>query len=234
MGVYMNQINFFWSGDDFDYISYMCITSHIRIGHIVNIWLYGNEPKSIYWDMLDLDLINVYDASDVFDISEFMKNKDANFKTASAMWRFHFLYEYGGWYSDTDAFALKQWPDDEWVLCSGETDGELLSIGVLKTPPKEQMFLDMINNIKYKWGNVKVFNEYFRKYKGYSIKPYRSFDFYPFNWKDWEIMLSPIPIPECYSVHLYNTMIQRNINDIKKFIDERPESLIGQLSFYID
>jgi len=233
MDSHINEINFFWSGDNFDYICYMCITSHIRVGHIVNIWLYGNTPSSSYWGMLDFNSINIYDASDVFDISNFMKNKDANFRTASAMWRFHFLYEYGGWYSDTDAFAIKQWPTDKWVLCSGETDEELLSIGILKTPPKQQMFLDMIDNIKHKWGNVKVFNKYFRKYHKYSIKPYPSFDFYPFSWKDWEIMLSSISVPECYSVHLYNTMIQRNIGDIKKFIDERPESLIGRLNTLI-
>jgi hypothetical protein len=211
----------------------MCIQSHIKVGHLVIIWLYGNNPTSKYWNNLDFTKIVLAEASDIFDISSFMKHKDANFRTASALWRFNFLYQYGGWYSDCDAFAIKEWPDSEWVLCSGEEDENLLSIGVLKTPPKEEMFLDMIDNIQYKWGNVKVFNTYFRKHKGNTIKPYNSTDFYPFSWKNWDYMLSDMDISDTYSVHLYNTMVQRNMGDVKKFIDEKPNSLLGKLNTFI-
>ena len=227
-------INFFWSGNDFDYINYMCIQSHIKVGHKIIIWLYGDMPTSQYWNNLDFSNIIIVYASDIiFDISSFMKHKDANFRTASALWRFNFLYQYGGWYSDCDAFAIKEWPTSEWVLCSGEEDENLLSIGVLKTPPKEEMFLDMIDNIQYKWGNVKVFNTYFRKHKGNTIKPYNSTDFYPFSWKNWDYMLSDMDIPDTYSVHLYNTMVQRNMGDVKKFIDKNPNSLLGKLNTFI-
>jgi hypothetical protein len=222
-------VNFFWAGDNFDYINYMCIQSHVKVGHQIIIWLYGEIPDSQHWYNLDFSNIIVIDASDIFDISSFMKHSDANFRTASALWRFTFLYKYGGWYSDCDAFAIKEWPNSEWVLCSGEEDEDLLSIGVLKTPPKEEMFLDMIDNIQHKWGNVKVFNTYLRKHKDHTIKPYNPTDFYPFSWKDWDYMLSNIDIPDTYSVHLYNTMVQRNMNDIKGFIDERPNSLLGKL-----
>jgi hypothetical protein len=226
-------VNFFWAGDNFDYINYMCIQSHVKVGHQIIIWLYGEIPDSQHWYNLDFSNIIVIDASDIFDISSFMKHSDANFRTASALWRFTFLYKYGGWYSDCDAYAIKEWPNSEWVLCSGEEDEDLLSIGVLKTPPKEEMFLDMIDNIQHKWGNVKVFNTYLRKHKDHTIKPYNPTDFYPFSWKDWDYMLSNINIPDTYSVHLYNTMVQRNMNDIKGFIDERPNSLLGKLDAFI-
>jgi hypothetical protein len=88
----------------------------------------------------------------------------------------------------------------------------------------------MIDNIQYKWGNVKVFNTYFRKHKGYTIKPYNPIDFYPLSWKEWDCMLSDMYIPDTYSVHLYNTMIQRNMDDVKEFINERPNSLLGKLN----
>jgi hypothetical protein len=46
-------------------------------------------------------------------------------------------------------------------------------------------------------------------------------------------MLSDMDIPDTYSVHLYNTMVQRNMGDVKKFIDERPDSLLGKLNTFI-
>ncbi len=182
MGTNMNTINFFWSGDNWTYLHNLTIKSHLKVGHNVVIWLHGDEPNSVYWDNKGID---VYDADNIVSITDFMK-KGGNFKTASSLWRFTFLFEYGGWYSDTDAIAVSPWHEDEdWILASGD-DG-LLSTGIMKVPAKELMFLDMLDNLKYTWGNVKIFNDSYTKYKGNNNPTCDNYDYFPFKWNKWEI-----------------------------------------------
>ncbi len=224
-------INFFWSGNKFDYLNYLTIKSHINVGHNVIIHLHGNTPKSKYWEkMLSLNVI-IKNANDVIDITNFM-NKGGNFRTASSLWRFKFLYEFGGWYSDCDALALKQWPDhSKWVLCSDNR--VLISTGVLKVPANEKMFLYMIDNLKYEWGNIKVFNDIYKQFKGNIHANFKPDMFYPFSWKKWDNLLKNIPIPKnCYSVHLYNTMFERNncIDNIEQWCINNPDTMLGRLN----
>jgi len=225
------KINFFWSGDTFDYLNYLTIKSHVNVGHDVVIHLHGNKPKSIYWDRMLMLGVTIKNADDIINISSFM-DKGGNFRTSSSLWRFTFLYQNGGWYSDCDAVAIKPWPDNtEWVLCSAEPDNTILSIGVLKVPKQEKMFLGMIKNIKTKWGNVKVFNDFINNQKRIH-KIYNPEQFYPFTWKQWGVLLQDKPIPECvYSVHLYNTMFYRNnkMDRLERWVNENPNTMLGRL-----
>ena len=225
------KVNFFWSGDNFTYLHKLTILSHIKVGHEVIIWLHGDIPKSKYWITENVEIKN---ADEIIDITHFMKN-GGNFKTASSLWRFSFLHRYGGWYSDTDAIATCTWPNDKWVICSA--NGELLSTGILKVPSNENMFLDMINNLKYEWGNVKIFNDSYQKYKG-NIKPtHNSKDFFPFKWNEWKYLLNEknyIEMPK-YSIHLYHTMFERAnmIDNIELWCDNNPETILGSLKKWI-
>jgi len=159
-----------------------------------------------------------------------------NFRTASSLWRFKFLYEYGGYYSDCDAVAMKHWPSNkEWVLCSG--DKGMISTGVIKTPPKEEMFLDMMSDIQLEWGNIPVFNQHYKIYKGNNDPNYKTRNFYPFLWKRWFILLEDLPIPKyVYSVHLFNTMFDRNnkIKYIENWIRRNPNTMLGRLDAWIN
>jgi hypothetical protein len=183
------NINFFWSGDNFDYLNYLTIKSHINIGHNVKIHLYGRIPKSEYFKRIE-GYVDIENANHIINISNFLRN-GGNFRTASSLWRFLFLYKYGGWYSDCDAIALKPWPNDtEWVLCSG--DKGLISTGVIKAPAREKMFIEMSKNMKTKWGNVHIFNHYYRKYKGNNDPNYETKLFYPYSWKQWDTLLKNV------------------------------------------
>lgn len=228
-----NQINFFWSGDKWTYLHDMTIKSHIRVGHMPIIWIHGDPPKSVYWD------ISVYqksgrikDACQVVNIDAFMK-KGGNFKTASSLWRFVFLYKNGGWYSDTDAIAIKPWPNEPWVLC-GEKPG-MLSTGVIKAPWKQQMFIDMIGDLKLDWGNVKIFNKHYFRYKRNINETIDSKLFYPFGWTEWNRVMENGDIPDVYSVHLYHTMFEREgiIDNIKEIIKESPGSILSKMDRFI-
>lgn len=200
------DINFFWKGNDFTPFDRLCILSHVKVGHEVIIWLSGETPLSKYWIE---DNVSIKNADDIFNVDTFIED-GGNFQTASALWRFHFLYNYGGWYCDTDAFAVQHFPDSEWIICSAEEDNTLKSIGVLKTPPKHPLFIDCLSNIEYKWGNVKVFSEAYFDWFGNTPQEYDNSLFYPYTWKKYDTLIKEIDIPYCYSVHLYGTMLKRN------------------------
>lgn len=208
----MSYVNFFWSGENFTYLNRLTILSHIKVGHKVNIWVTGVKPSKKYWPKDSL--INTYDASDFVNISDFIK-KGGNLKTASDYWRFSFLYKNGGLYCDTDAIALKKFPNSDKILTSGEREDELLSIGVIKLPPGEKFLKNCIDGIKYTWGNVRVFSSEYKKEYGNIIYTHEKYLFYPYNWDKWDDIFKLKSIPDAYSLHLYHSMFERN-NEIKE------------------
>jgi hypothetical protein len=232
-GKVKQEINFFWSGSDWTYLHDLTIKSHLKVGHIPVLWIHGKQPKSIYWDT---DIYNewccIRNADDIIDISGFIK-KGGNFKTASSLWRFNFLYEYGGWYSDTDAIAINPWPDEEWVIC-GEDD-TTLSTGVIKVPPKQEMFLDMMDDLELEWGNVVVFNKHYEIHHGNTNETIDGKMFYPYSWENWIDLLKIREIPNVYSVHLYHTMFERHniIDRVSGYANNVPNSLLGRIGRWV-
>ena len=73
-----------------------------------------------------------------------------------------FLYACGGFYSDMDNFVVKHFPNDDWVVCSGE-DG-FLNIGFIKCTQKNSIFFECIKKLKIDWGGVQVFTDAYRNY----------------------------------------------------------------------
>ena len=221
------KINFFWKGDEFDDWCKLCILSHIKVGHEVIIWVSGNWPQTNAWYEITNQVV-VGDADHIFNVDEFI-SKGGNFQTASALWRFHFLYKYGGWYCDTDAYAIQHFPEKEWAVCSAETE-DLLSIGVLKIPKNHPIMMNCINDIQYNWGNVKVFTKAYKEHFGHTkgTVPYKMF--YPWTWKNWSYVYSNMSIGDLindgvYSVHLYHTMLKR----VGAKYCKKPDTLLMEL-----
>lgn len=207
------KINFFWKGNDFDKWCKLCILSHIKVGHDVIIWLSGNEPNTNEWFHVRNKIV-IGDADFIFDVNKFIQ-EGGNFQTASALWRFHFLYKHGGWYCDTDAYAIQEFPDKEWAICSAEKDKSMLSIGVMKMPVRHPILKNCIVNIQYNWGNVKIFTKAFKDYFGHTKRTVPDKMFYPWSWKEWETIYKKKKIDNLiengvYSIHLYHTMLKRN------------------------
>ena len=200
------RVNFFWRGDAFSYLNRLCILSHIKVGHRPIMWLSGKRPESQYW-IDDLWEVTIKDADSIIDVSSFLE-RGGNFKTASSLWRFKFLYDHGGLYCDTDAVAIKHFPDDDWII-SSSVPKENLSTGVIKCPPAQEVFLDCIENLKLEWGNVVVFTDCYRKRYGNTDCTHDHKLFYPFSWRGWNCLFQDSEIPDVYSVHLYHTMLER-------------------------
>jgi hypothetical protein len=225
-----NKINFFWSGNDWTYLHDLTIKSHISVGHTPIIWIHGDHPDSEYWNFnIYNKFCSIKNADEIVDITKFIKD-GGNFKTASALWRFTFLYKHGGWYSDTDAIALKKWPDGKWIVC-GEKPG-MLSIGVIKIPPKQKMFVDMIDCIMLEWGNVRIFNNHYHNHQGNIKETINSYLFYPIRWENWKNIISVGDIPDTFSIHLYHTMFERNdmINKLEEYLWKNQNTILSKIS----
>lgn len=232
-----NTINFFWSGDGWTYLHDLTIKSHIVVGHKPRIWLHGNLPKSKYWNY---DVYKKYgvinNADDIVNVRSFIE-KGGNWKTASSLWRFLFLYEHGGWYADTDAVAIKEWPKDKWVLCKNYK--EMLSTGVLKVPSGRKMFLGMIEDLQFNWGNVKVFNHHYQLRYGNTNETIDGKLFFPFTWEEWKVLINANydnKILDGFSIHLYHTMFERAkmIDNIEILAKNKKDTLLGKIHKWVN
>lgn len=215
----MNNANFFWSGQNFRFLEYIVIKSHISVGHEVSIWLHGDRPNNEYWKMLEPN-VTIKDADVIFNTSDFI-SKGGTLRTASDLWRFNYLYQNGGLYCDTDAFALKAFPDTEWIVCSAETIPGTLSIGVLKAPPNHPMFLDCISLIKNYWGNVLVFSQVYKQYFGNAKPTHKNELFYPYKWNEYKKLFKRTTIPlEAFSIHFYSNVLENQLRNPKTYYDK--------------
>jgi len=219
------EVNFFWKGDSFSYLNRLCVITHLKVGHKPIMWLSGHRPNSDFW-IDDLAGVEIRNADEIIDVSKFIQD-GGNFKTASSLWRFTFLHEFGGLYCDTDALAIKKFPDDDWII-SSSVPNENLSTGVIKAPPGQQVFLNCIPKLKKVWGNVNVFTEEYLNLYGNMNCTHDYKLFYPFSWREWSFLFKDLQIPDVYSVHLYHTMIEKaNLVLDKDFY--KPSTMLGKI-----
>jgi len=223
--------NFFWYGKDFGFLNNIVIKSHIKVGYHPKIWISGEMPSNEYWNDIE-SKVTIIDITKYFDVEEFL-SFGGNLRIASDLWRFHFLYACGGFYSDMDNFILKHFPNDTWIICSGEKG--LLSIGFIKCPPKSPVFIECIKNLKIHWGGVQVFTDAYRKVFENTTPTHDSKLFYPYYWKNALKLFKKIKIQEdTYAIHFYQGRLEhklgseyKNIN--KKWCEENPKTVLGQL-----
>jgi len=211
----MFEVNFFWRGKDFDFLSNIVIKSHIKVGHQPIMWISGNAPSNNYW--LDIsNKIKIKNADEVCNIDEFIAT-GGNKRTAADLWRFNFLYKKGGLYCDTDAFAINQFPNDDWIVCSAQNCTEILSIGVLKAPKHHEIFDECIKNVRKNWYNNYVFSESYKKFFGHTNPTHDNLLFYPYKWQNCHNLFDNIPIPEeAYSVHFYGAALENYVKQYSK------------------
>ncbi len=233
------KVNFFWKGNDFKSWDYLCLKSHLKVNHEIVIWLSGEQPQKTLWnDLIKHKNVSIENANDIINIDKFISD-GGNFQTASALFRFKLLYYSGGWYADTDAFAVQSWEDitESWIVASAEENRQILSIGVIKAPAFSPVFLLCLNNIKHNWGNVKMFDKMFNTTYKHWTPNIKNEEWYPWTWKNYNMLfendsLNNFKKNNIRSIHLYSTMLKRNnivygkqpydclLNDMIKWVDE--------------
>jgi len=230
--------NFFWYGENFGFLNNIVIKSHLKSGYHPKIWISGEKPSNNYWKEIEAN-VTVIDISEFFDVEEFL-SFGGNLQTASDLWRFHFLYACGGFYSDLDNFILKRFPDDEWIVCAPEEEPTLLGIGFIKCPPNSKIFLDSISNLKIHWGGVDVFNESYRNIFGNTNSTHTGRYFYPYHWTKAEKLFENIEIYNgVYAIHFYQSKIEHDLKEKYNDINEEwcirnQNTLLGKLFTWLN
>ena len=230
--------NFFWHGKNFGFLNNIVIKSHLKVGYHPKIWLSGKKPTNEHWKDIESS-VTVIDISEYFNAEEFL-SFGGNLQIASDLWRFHFLYACGGYYSDLDNFVLKHFPDDDWVVCAPEEEPTLLGIGFIKCPPNSKIFLDSISNLKISWGGVNVFNESYRSVFGNTNSTHEGNLFYPYHWTNAKKLFENVEIhSNSYAVHFYQSKIKHDLkekyNDInEKWCLRNQNTLLGRLFSWLN
>lgn len=148
------NVNFFWSGDNFQFLNRLTIITHIVVGHDVKIWLKGKRPDSVYW-IDDLPEVEILDANDIYNKVRDKNRNDRELRIFSDLWSFYFLQQTGEYYADVDAIAIDTWPDKDIVLA---TYGEpVVAIGVIRLPKNHVVLDKCIKTHRDSWGAVKRF-----------------------------------------------------------------------------
>ncbi len=208
-------------GNEFRFLEKIVIQSHLKVGHEPVIWLCGKSPNNKYWNEIE-SIIKLKNSDDICSVDDFIKT-GGNFRTAASLWRFTFLYEKGGLYCDTDAFALKKFPDDtDWILASPQAP-KRFSLGVLKAPPKQEVFRECIKLAKKEWGNVKLFSDKYLKIFGNKRSTHENELFYPYVWNECYRLFRKMDIPKnSYSIHFYGLGLKMHLKNGSKKSPYRP------------
>lgn len=236
--------NFFWMGNDFQFLNRLAILSHIKVGHNVVIWLSGEVPKSKYW-IDDISEVKVNNADDIISVDSFYNSilrisEAKQLRITSDMWQFVFLYEYGGLYCDTDVIALKKFPNSEWIISRDSEDEEgTFALGIIKAPAKHPVFKYCMHNVKKAWGNTYVFTKAIKQYKLDLTHPKEAF--HPFSCSKHSrylretktsILLKSGDIPEAYSIHYFSNKTHL-LNIDENTTKEYPDSVLSKLSKWV-
>jgi len=246
------EVNFFWKGNEFGFLEKIVMQSHLKVGHEPVIWLDGKPPNNKFWNEIE-SFVKIKNSVDICPVDDFIKT-GGNLITASSFWRFTFLYEKGGLYCDTDAFALKKFPENtDWILASFKAP-KRFSTGVLKAPPKQEVMLECIKLTNKKWGNVIVFSDVYRKYYGNTNPTHPNADFYPYEWTECKKLFQKIELPtDSYSIHFYTKAlkdfikrsserrfnffphIEKNLKNYdENWCEKNPKSLLGRLYYWVE
>lgn len=180
------NVHFYWkepknpkNGEGWQFLNRLTLVSHVEVGHTPIIWVDGDEPINKYW-ISDIPEIEIRNAKEIYETSDFYKKDKSNPRTASTLFSFEIVRQTGEYYADTDAIALRHWPDWKFILAGSEP--EHINVGVIKMPKNHPVLKCSIANINPEWGNVKVFTNCCKEFGLWTNVP--DHWFYPVHWKE--------------------------------------------------
>lgn len=222
----MMDIHFLWiNSQPLSNLEKMCLKSHINNNHSCILWSYDTNiqyPNGI--KIRDANTIIPKDKTFTYKKQPF-KNNLAGF---SDLFRYKVLYEYGGWWCDTDVLCVKKFDiQSEYVFASEKKINQAISIApsVIKCPKGNDFIRSCIEDAEDKlrlnqnigWGEIahKILNKNIQKH-GLEKFIVNHNIFCPVDWFKAHLFFQPnqnIDISSSYGIHLWNTCIKRkNIN----------------------
>jgi len=138
-------INSLWIDDEIGVIQRMCYNSYLEMGHQVHVYTYGiisNIPEGVV----------LKDANEIIPQNKVFKDFRNSYATFSDWFRIALLYEYGGWWVDSDTICLKQFELDEDYAFATEIVNEVGEIAIcnafIKMPKKSQLGQQLLSEIE--------------------------------------------------------------------------------------
>ena len=175
----MVVVSCLWVGSKLSRMEYYSIKSFLKVGYQVELYVY-EDVENVPQGTIIKDANLVLNIDDIFLLKQ-------SFLPFSDIWRYKFLFEFGGIWFDLDMICLKQFDtnDDyiissEYTMASGAFKSKLpyiSNIGILKSPKNSLFYKDLYetcsnyqfnktNNDKLKY--MKIFRKKVIKY-GYEI-----------------------------------------------------------------
>ena len=179
------ELTSLWIGKEFNKLSKLAVTSWLRLGYKVN--LYINQNFKLPLDLKSFELNGQLNFCNANDILNTKKIKDI--LPFSDLWRYTYLYNYGGTWIDADLVLLKELPDDKIIISSEHTfqsgaykskESKICNIGVLRMPKGCSILKSIIDKINDKGldntefcDNMKLFRTIINKsyYKSFIVTP---------------------------------------------------------------
>jgi mannosyltransferase OCH1-like enzyme len=218
----MIDIHFLWiNNQPLSNLEKMCLNSHINNNHSCVLWSYDT---SIQYP----NGIEIRDANRIIPKDKIFSYKKPPFKNNLAgfsdLFRYKVLYEYGGWWCDTDVLCLKRFDfSQDYVFGAERRMNKTIGLApaVIKCPIKSNLIKSCLEdaekrlsiNTNINWCELAhpILNTNINKYNlqnyivNYNI-------FCPIDWFDAKKFFIPntdISLDKSYGIHLWNTVIHR-------------------------
>lgn len=200
-----------WIGNNLSRMEVSSIKSFLSLGYNYHLYSYShinNVPKGVKI----LDGNQIIDKSEIFTYNLPDHLGGNSFSAFSNFFRYKLLYEKGGWWVDTDVYALRHLPLNEYVLAK-ENENKISSC-ILKFPPKHKFSKICFEKCKeknkdnLKWGETGplLVTEVAKQMK---LETFKVQEFFPINYDEIEMFFKPINIPSSYTIHFWNEMWRR-------------------------
>lgn len=215
-----------WIGNRLNHLSRFCIQSFIDLGCLYHLYTYEdvqNVPAGVKIE----DANSILPKSSIFTYNASLDNSPVAF---SNTFRYKLLYDLGGWWVDTDVFALREFPEfTPYVFSTEPSRQDLIHAGIIKTPKACPIMLDLYKNsinrdpATLRWGEIgSALMTFTLNYPMYSdlrkfIVPPNTFC--PIHWGDMgkfaEQKLTLSFHHNMYAIHLFNNMWRKKVGDVE-------------------
>jgi hypothetical protein len=224
------KINMFWIGEELSNLEILSIKSHLKVGHNVYLWCY-ETPKNTPKEVVIKNAGEILQKKDIFSYQR--GEGRGSFSACSNLFRYKLIYEYGGWWSDTDVVALKKFNFDKPYVFASERNRNFFCFPttcVFKCERKSKIMKDCleiaekIDKETLEWSTIgpkllskSVFNNWL---EDYVLSPDV---FCPINWFDVEnnpLIENAPNFENSYAIHMWHEMWRRNKIDKNKQFDK--------------
>lgn len=141
-------INGMWVGKKLTRMELLTIKSFQQHGHKFNLWVYDEIETQLPDDTILCDANDVIPFDDVFAYTS--GGSAGSFAGFSDVWRFAFLYKFGGWYVDMDVCCLRPFDFQREILIRQNRFNGDPTANIIRLPAKHpfaKAYSDMVSRL---------------------------------------------------------------------------------------